>query len=188
MKITCILGSPRPNGNSVAIAKKFCETAEKKGAEIARFELNKMNYRGCQGCMACKTKHDKCVLKDDLTEVLESIKNSDITLLAAPVYFGDVTSQAKGFIDRSYSNLKPTFYTDPENASRLDKGKKLIFITVQGAPEENFADIYPRYEYFFKWQFDEVYSLRGCDMIKKNSAENNEPLILNAEQMALKLT
>ena len=188
MKVTCVLGSPRTNGNSETIADKFCKTVEERGAEITKFELNKMNYRGCQGCMACKTKYDKCVLKDDLTEVLESVKNSDITLLATPVYFGDVTSQMKGFIDRTYSNLNPTFMTDPENASRLGKGKKLIFITAQGAPEENFADVYSRYEFFFKWQFDEVYSLRGCDMIKKNSAEYSESLMVDIEKIAIKLT
>jgi multimeric flavodoxin WrbA len=143
MKITCILGSPRTNGNSAAIADKFCKTAELKAAEVTRFELNKMNYRGCQGCMACKSKYDKCVLKDDLGEVLDSVRNSDITVLASPVYFGDFTSQAKGFIDRTYSNLKPTFYTDPENASRLNKGSKLIVILAQGAPERRLCRYLP---------------------------------------------
>ncbi len=183
MKITCILGSPRTNGNSAAIAEKFCETAEKKGAEITRFSLNKMNYRGCQGCMACKLKYDKCILKDDLDDVLESVRNSDITVLATPVYFGDVTSQMKGFIDRTYSFLKPTFYTEPTNASRLGKGKKLIFVMAQGAPKENFGDIFPRYEVFFKWQFDEVKLLRGCDLVEKNSAKNSKKIMQSAEEM-----
>jgi multimeric flavodoxin WrbA len=187
MKITCILGSPRINGNSAAIAGKFCEIVKKKGAEVKRFELNKMNYRGCQGCMACKTKFDKCILKDDLASTLNSVKSSDITVLASSVYFGDVTAQTKGFIDRTYSNLKPTFYTDPENASRLEKGKKLIFILVQGAPKEKFTDIYPRYEYFFKWQFEEVHLLRECDMIEKNSAKNSEKIMLNAKTIAMDL-
>jgi multimeric flavodoxin WrbA len=187
MKITCILGSPRVNGNSVAIAGKFCEIAERKGAEVTKFELNKMNYSGCQGCMACKTKFDRCILKDDLSSTLDSVKSSDITILASPVYFWDVTAQTKGFIDRTYSNLKPTFYTDPENASRLEKGKKLIFILVQGAPTENFTDIYTRYEHFLKWQFEEIHLLRECDMIEKNSAKNSEKIMLNAEKIAMNL-
>ena len=65
MKIVCLLGSPRPKGNSAAIAARFCEAAEGLGAEVTTFALNKLKYRGCQACMTCKTKLDKCVLKED---------------------------------------------------------------------------------------------------------------------------
>jgi len=53
MKVVSLLGSPRENGNSSTIAKHFCDTAEKLGAEERAFSLNKLNYRGCQGCLAC---------------------------------------------------------------------------------------------------------------------------------------
>ena len=35
MKITCVLGSPRPNGNGAVLAKHFCETAEKMGEPVS---------------------------------------------------------------------------------------------------------------------------------------------------------
>ena len=73
MKILCVLGSPRPNGNSATIAKRFIETAKKLGADVQTFELNKMTYRGCQACGSCKTKTEKCATKDDLTAVLDAI-------------------------------------------------------------------------------------------------------------------
>ena len=73
MKIVRLLGSPRPKGNSAAMAGKFCETAEGLGAEVTTFALNKLKYRGCQACMTCKTKLDKCVLKDDLADTLSRI-------------------------------------------------------------------------------------------------------------------
>ncbi len=59
MKIVCLLGSPRPKGNSTAMAARFCETAEGLGAEVTTFALNKLKYRGCQACMTCKTKAGK---------------------------------------------------------------------------------------------------------------------------------
>ncbi|MGA3118280.1 MAG: NAD(P)H-dependent oxidoreductase [Syntrophobacteraceae bacterium] len=49
MKVVCLLGSPRAKGNSAAIANRFCTTAEKLGAEVQAFALNKLEYRGCQG-------------------------------------------------------------------------------------------------------------------------------------------
>ncbi|MGO8942464.1 MAG: NAD(P)H-dependent oxidoreductase, partial [Syntrophobacteraceae bacterium] len=56
MNIVCLLGSPREKGNSAAIANRFCSTAQGLGAEVKTFTLNNLKYRGCQGCMACKTK------------------------------------------------------------------------------------------------------------------------------------
>src|SRR5690242_13764760 len=103
MKIVCLLGSPRENGNSAAIANRLCTTAEGLGAEVHTIVLNKLQYRGCQGCMACKTKLDRCALKDDLTEILDLIRETDILVLATPVYFWDVTSQLKTFLDRTFS-------------------------------------------------------------------------------------
>ena len=73
MKITSVIASPRRKGNSEVLAKHFCDTAAKLGAEVQTFFLNELKYRGCQACMACKTKLEKCALQDDLTEVLESV-------------------------------------------------------------------------------------------------------------------
>ena len=119
MKVVCLFGSPKPKGNSAFLANRFCEAAKARGAEVETFSLNKLNYKGCQACMACKTKLDHCALKDDLTPVLEAVGKCDILVLASPVYYGEVTSQTKGFIDRTFSFLSPEFKTNPKNMSRL---------------------------------------------------------------------
>jgi len=162
MKIVTLLGSPRSHGNSATVAGRFTETAEQLGAGIRTFELNRLTYRGCQGCYACKKKLDHCVVEDDLTEVLTAVQEADLVVLASPVYYGDVTAQLKGFIDRSYSYLKPDYITNPQ-PSRLGP-KKLVFIITQGHPDETlFADIFPRYDQFLKWLgFTETRLIRAC--------------------------
>ena len=37
------------------------------------------------------------MLKDDLSEVLAAVSEADAAVLASPVYYGDITSQLKGF-------------------------------------------------------------------------------------------
>jgi multimeric flavodoxin WrbA len=163
MKISCLLGSPRPNSNSAAIAKRFTETAAKLGATIETIELNQLTYRGCQGCMACKTISEKCVLKDDLADVLESLKQSDIILMAMPVYCSDVPGQVKCFFDRTYSYMKPNYLSEGA-PSRVPLGKKLVFVITQGAPvTELFADVPQRYQGFLKRSmgFGETHLIRG---------------------------
>ena len=185
MKITCLLGSPRVKGNSEILARTFLDKAESLGAETQVFALNKLKYRGCQGCMGCKTRYEECVIKDDLTEVLDAVRHTDILILATPVYYGDVTSQLKGFIDRTFCYLVPDFHTNP-NPSRLAKGKKLVFILPQGDPDQkNFADIFPRYSKFFQWYgFDETYLIRGTGLVDKGSVAECQDIVQQAEQLA----
>lgn len=162
MKIVSLLGSPRTKGNSATIANHVLKIAGELGAETRSFELNRLSYRGCQGCYACKTTLDKCVLKDDLSEVLAAVSEADAVVLASPVYYGDITSQLKGFIDRTYSYLVPDYITNPQ-PSRLTP-KKLVFVLAQGQPEETaFSDIFPRYDGFLKWMgFSQTTLIRAC--------------------------
>lgn len=184
MKVVTILGSPRTNGNSSTIAKHLGTTAQSLGAENRVFELNRLNYRGCQGCLACKRGHETCVLKDDLAEVLAAVHEADAVVLASPVYYGDVTAQLKGYIDRTYSYLKADYLTNPE-PSRLG-AKKLIFILTQGHPDQAlFADIFPRYEMFSKWQgFTDVRLIRSCGIGPMTVDAVPEAVLKEAEEAA----
>ena len=149
MKILCVLGSPRREGNSATIARRFIDTAKSLGAEVQVYELNRMNYRGCQGCGSCKTKTDKCATRDDLTQVLEAVPEADVILIASPVYYQEVPGQVKCFLDRLYSFMPPN-YLQTGAASRVPAGKKVVFITTQGAPETAMAELATRYSNMFK--------------------------------------
>ncbi len=185
MKTICVLGSPRPNGNSSTLAKYFCDAMENFGSAVRTFALNKLTYRGCQACMACKTTLDRCILKDDLTEVLDSLREADLLVMATPVYFSDVTSQMKGFIDRLYSFLVPDYRTNPEK-SRLSPDKKLVFIQVQARPDERkFADVFPRYEEFFDWYgLKERYHLRCWGVRELGEINNQGEVFVRADDVA----
>jgi multimeric flavodoxin WrbA len=188
MKIVCLLGSPREKGNSATIANRFCDTAERLGAEIRIFALNKLEYKGCQGCMACKTKLDRCILEDDLTDVLEAVRETDLLVLATPIYLFDVTSQLKTFFDRTFSFFVPDFFTNP-NKGRLAPGKKLVFIQVQGQPDQSmFTDVFPKFDYFFKGHgFSETHLIRACGARMPGEAAKQEDVMTLAEATARKL-
>ncbi|MBP2673816.1 MAG: NADPH-dependent reductase [Deltaproteobacteria bacterium] len=187
MKLVTLLGSPRPSGNSSAIARRIAETASQLGAETRTFELNRLAYRGCQGCYACKKGLDRCVLEDDLTEVLSAVRDADAVVLASPVYFGDITAQLKGFIDRSFSYLKPDYISNPQ-PSRLGP-KKLVFVLTQGHPDENlFGDIYPRFSGFLKWLgFTDSRLVRACGIGPATVDAAPDALLRRAEEVAREL-
>ena len=187
MKIICVLGSPRGIGNSTVIVNKFCEAARKRGAEIQTFNLNLLEFRGCQGCLACKTNFDRCVLRDELDPVLDGIFEADILVISSPVYMGGVSGQFKCFIDRTFSLLNPDFKTSP-NPSRLPKGKKALIVTTQGAPESMFREVPQQLEMMLKRQgFSEIKTIRGCGISDIGDAERDEVIMDMAVQAAEQL-
>ncbi len=190
MKVVTLFGSPRVNGNTARLAKEFNNTAESSGADVQSFVLNKMNFKGCQHCEACKTKIDNCVLKDDLTEVLDAVKKTDILVLATPIYFADITAQLKTFVDRCYSYLEPYEHKGRPDTSRISGDKKLVLITAQNASDELFPEVCEKYRMIFRLLgFEESHLIRGCDLMKADGlkTKNREDLIGLARETASKL-
>jgi multimeric flavodoxin WrbA len=188
--IVCLLGSPRPKGNSSVMAQALCEAAGAAGAQVTTFSLNKLSYRGCQGCLACKKEAEACVLEDGLTPVLEAVRACDVLVLATPVYFGEVTAQLKGFIDRTFSYLQAGYAHLPRGQrSRLSPGKTLVFVIAQGHPKEDlFTDIFPRYAYFLNWQgFTESRLLRACGVYYPGDAGSRPELLEQARELGREL-
>jgi|WetSurMetagenome_2_1015567.scaffolds.fasta_scaffold302292_1 multimeric flavodoxin WrbA len=186
MKISCLLGSPRQNSNSAAIAARFCETAMSLGATVETTVLNQLSYRGCQGCMSCKTDSDKCVQKDDLAEVLESLITADVIVMATPVYCSDVPGHFKCFLDRTFSYMKPD-YRMTSSPSRLPLGKKLVLIITQGAPaEELFADIPQRYTAFLRRSmgFGDTCVIRGIGVGAGATVGVSDQYLKEADEIA----
>lgn len=183
MNIIALLGSPRPEGNSAVLAQAFLAVCQDRGAKVTTHFLNTMKYKGCQACMGCKTKAEACILKDDLTPVYEAIKEADVLVIASPVYFGDLSSQLKGAFDRFYA------YFDPNYVTRLPAGKQSVFILTQGHPdEEQFGDIFGRYENFMKWfSFSPNHIIRACGFQGPGEVKDRPEIMQQAVDLAAKV-
>jgi len=183
MKIVAILGSPRAKSNSTALARKILERAGELGAQTQEFALNKLQFKGCQACETCKTKQDRCVLQDELTPVLEAVREADAIVFASPNYFGEVSGQFKSFFDRTYSYLAPDF------SSRVPQGKSSVFIFAQGQPTLTaYVDVFPRYEMWLKrYGFAKNYLLRMNGPRPADSVSQRPDLLKEAEDLAGKL-
>jgi len=122
MKVIAICGSPRRGNTEFILNKIFNSLPGKKELILLR---NK-NIKHCSGCLSCdKTK--KCVIKDDMEEIYNKLKEADLIIIGTPNYFDNVTGLLKDFIDRT----NPLYMTD------ILKGKKLINIVVGGGKIKN---------------------------------------------------
>lgn len=130
MKIIGINGSPRLKGNSAQLMNEVLKQAEKHGAVTTRYNLNSLKIKGCQACYRCKEpeREGRCVLKDDMAQILEDILAADAVVLASPVYMWQMTAQAKLFTDRLMPLLKADY-------SSCLSGQKLLSVYTQGQPD-----------------------------------------------------
>jgi multimeric flavodoxin WrbA len=185
MKITTIIGSPRLQGHGASIAKALLNSLGEHGTRATIYELNQLSYRGCQACLTCKTTSDVCVAQDDLTAVLKDIRLSDLVIISAPVFMGEICAQAKGLLDRFYSYLAPDFRIRP-GATRLPAGKKLVFILTQGNPnEESYASVLSRQMRMFGMcGFTEVYPINACGAGRGNEVRINEKAMARVVEIA----
>jgi multimeric flavodoxin WrbA len=110
MKAIAINGSPRKNGNTATLLQKSLEGAKSQGAEIEIINLHNLQTKGCSSCFACKRKNAKipghCIIKDDITDVLEKIITSDVLILGSPIYFGNLSGELLCLLERLlFSNI-----------------------------------------------------------------------------------
>ncbi len=100
VKILGISGSPRPKGNTIHLISKALDAAEELGAEAELISLHNVKISPCIACNNCK-KTGKCIIDDDMMEILEKVENADGLIIGSPVYFGTMSAQLKIFVDRS---------------------------------------------------------------------------------------
>ena len=186
MKVVAFSGSARKDGNTAILVRHVFAELEKEGIETELVQLAGERLRGCIACYQCwQTKDGSCAVKDDcINDCIQKMRAADGILLASPVYYGDVTAQLKGFVDRTFCYLKPDYPTNPQ-PSRLAP-KKLVFVIAQGHPDEAlFADIFPRYQMFLQWMgFADCHLIRACGIGPARVDAVPEPSLRQAEELA----
>jgi len=120
--ICVILASPSRHGSTSTLAEEAANAVE--GADVHIHFLNKLSFRDCQGCHNCK-QGKPCPLKDDLTPVLDDVRDCDALIIATPVYFGRGTGLYDMYEDRTFK-----LYTEQKEPPK----RKALVVVSAGAP------------------------------------------------------
>ena len=98
-KILILSASPRKKGNSDILCQQFKKGAEKAGHSVEQVYLYDKEIGFCRACYVC-FKTGKCVLQDDMADLLERIHSADVLVVATPTYFMTMNGMLKNAIDR----------------------------------------------------------------------------------------
>lgn len=104
MRILGIVCSPRKDGNTEILVRAALEAAREAGGETELILVADMNIAPCDGCGAC-LKNGMCKIKDDMQMIYEQLELAEGVVLGTPVYFMNVSAQAKAIMDRTYALL-----------------------------------------------------------------------------------
>jgi multimeric flavodoxin WrbA len=104
MKVVGVVCSPRTGGNTEILVKEALAGAEDMGSEVELVTLSGKAIAPCDACRTC-VKTGECHIKDDMQEIYKKFQEADGIILGSPVYFINVTAQAKLLIDRTYALL-----------------------------------------------------------------------------------
>ena len=139
-KIVILNGSPRVHGNTAALAEAFAHGAKEAGHTVVEFQLSKMNIHGCLGCFGGHSEREcPCVQKDDMNEIYPAVKESDIVVLASPLYYWNLSGQMRTAIDRLFAL--------EEGKENLLRGHGRSGILLMAAEGHGFEDVLTYYNH-----------------------------------------
>lgn len=152
MKVLAIQGSPRKDSNTATLLKYYLHGLEKTHSSVKVKEIDaaEKDIQPCKGCGGCKSPERKCVIKDDMQEIYPNILEADVLVLASPIYWWNITAQAKRLVDRFYAlNFGNNF-----------KGKKFVLLmTYAGKEPHSGAEI-------IKKMFNEICQYLEMDFVQ----------------------
>lgn len=97
--VLIIQGSPRPDGNSSILAGWAKEAALECGRTVSVIFPDALEIHPCIGCYQCYNT-GTCTFDDDMTGVLNAIRDAECIVLCTPVYTTTVPAGLKALIDR----------------------------------------------------------------------------------------
>ncbi|OOM75655.1 NADPH-dependent FMN reductase [Clostridium puniceum] len=187
MKIVAINGSHRgKNGNTNVMVSAFLKGAEMAGAEIANIFLMEKDIKYCLACKTCWFNNPgKCIIKDDMAEIMSVIEDADIRILATPLYCDNISGMLNVFINRLIITASPYWDKDKDGECRhvtRHTSPKLIMIANCGYPERT------HFQIISKWiqrvarnmnteVIGEIYASQGA--LLSSNLEEIRPIIFN---------
>lgn len=179
MKFIAFNGSPSGKDSATnKILTAFMDGAKQAGAETEIVHLTDCEIKQCRGCFACWFQTPgKCVMVDDMKELLQKYIEADIVCFGSPVFSWNMTGLLKNFVDRLVPLKSPLIKENAGNFDMADTKKRqqeYVAVSNCGFPGDNNFDI-------IKSSFSicnptlEIY--RNCGKLLKSKQKSVQPIV-----------
>jgi len=149
-KIVAVNCGPRKGWNTDSLISEAIRGAQSMGADVIRFDLYKLEkYSGCLSCFGCKREKYKgrCIQRDGLTPVLDTIRHADALIIASPNYLSELTAAFRAMYERLiFQNL--TYNKD--NPCCNSHMIPVLLIMTSNAPDNTYNQLLEGYQKTFE--------------------------------------
>lgn len=130
MKIVAVIGSRNPEGQTARAVNALLGGAEAASVEVERWFLPELKIERCRQCeqdgWGLCLAEGRCVIDDDLSDVVDAILSAEAIVFATAVYYSDLSESLRAFLDRFRRTV-----THSDNQKKLGT-KPCIGICVAG--------------------------------------------------------
>ena len=142
MRVGVFMGSPRRQGNTAALLEPFCQELALGGAETETIWLHDLDLRPCVACRCCQRDPAifGCSRQDDGQRLFDLAMDSDLLVLATPIYSWYCTPPMKVLLDRLVYGMNKFYGPEPPKA--LWEGKALALLMTCGYRPERGCDLF----------------------------------------------
>ncbi len=156
IKVLSISGSPTESASTDilldSVRQGLIDGLAPEPVEVVHFNLNSLFIMPCQSCGKAPAP-DYCFYHDDADKIYQRIADCDCLLFGSPIYFDNVSAQAKLLIDRC-NCFRPADFenADPEHSFlKLLPRKRPGAIILVGGTHGWFEGARRTIVGFFKW-------------------------------------
>lgn len=122
MKTLIFNGSPRKNGDTMALINEFINHLEGEHKIINVYECN---IKPCIDCRYCWD-NNGCCLNDEMQEVYDYIQECNNILIASPLYFSELTGQLLAVTSRLQTYFCARFFRNEIPIRNEKKGGVIL--------------------------------------------------------------
>lgn len=102
-KLLILVGSPRRNGNSAALAAAVQRGARQAGTEVTLRFVDDYISSFLHDCRSCRLPDGECSITDGFrTLFIDDFLSTDGVIFCSPIYWYGISAQMKAFFDRSF--------------------------------------------------------------------------------------
>ncbi len=134
MKVCVLFGSPHPEGHTTHLLNDYLSGFPE--AEIRRFDAYDTPVHPCVGCGGCK-QDGRCVYRD-MDDLYRAVEESDLLIVATPVYYLSMPAPLKAVIDRFQPYFERRFTLGQQPP--IQKPRKAAFLLCYGSDKYGGAE------------------------------------------------
>ena len=180
MEILALIGSPRKNSNCEIIVDEMAKGAEENGHEVIKYIINDLDIAPCYGCELCRDGND-CQHIDDGAEIIDQLADGASVIFASPIYFGQMSAQAKTIVDRFYS-----IFNNPNKGFGEDAKAAIVLTHAFPGSYDSYLQLTIAQPFQNNMQMEIVGTLDAGDLKFPGEAKEREDLLKEAYEIGKK--